>query len=214
MDASPSQTSDGGWQPCPAGTNGSCRAGLFKAGRTPGRKPSETGHFDTDMPAAVVMYTENATPPAGTVPVNALPVSRSVPEASTAASERVWLIANRKLCPSGANLRTRSTPGSAAATGDTPDSASSRSSSDSIPSRSGKVARYQAAPEPTARRVSDGTPSSGYPVKVWMASAPDRWTCSLQTDDTAPSLNLSWPPARSGWNSSTRTPRSSRKAPG
>lgn len=60
MDASPSQTSDGGWQPCPAGTNGSCRAGLFKAGRTPGRKPSETGHFDTDMPAAVVMYTENA----------------------------------------------------------------------------------------------------------------------------------------------------------
>src|SRR5690349_11690855 len=101
------------------------------------------------------------TPPAGTEPSNRSPDSSSTPEAWTDADEREWLMAKRKLRPSSERRRVSSTPGSAAATGAAPDSSSNWSTIDSIPSRSGNVARYQAAPAPTDRLVKDGTPSSG-----------------------------------------------------
>src|SRR5690606_18165672 len=100
--------------------------------------------------------TAAARAPTRTSPSARSPLSRSVPVAGTVAGTSPRLSTNRYR-----PRRTTSSPGCGASSRETPASRVSRSARAAVASSSSQVARYQATPSPTARRVIAGVPGSG-----------------------------------------------------
>ena len=107
---------------------------------------------------------------------------------STGAAASPWLMTKSQLASSPTRRRVTSTRSAAPGSVSMPVSATSRSTSRSVPPGSRRVATYHAVPSPTVLRVTAGSPAAGPSTYVATASAPASSRSSVQVSAVTASV--------------------------